>query len=84
MNRPVTFDEATARLLLLARQNGGTVTAAQVEADERLSRDRDLTSAAARALEGSTNIFSFEQADDVRSWFPFAGLIIGQLHADDI
>jgi hypothetical protein len=83
MDRPVTFDEATGRLLLLARENGGTVTAAQVEADERLSSDQDLTSAAARALEGSTNIFSFE-ADDVRSWFPFAGLIVGQLHADDI
>jgi hypothetical protein len=37
----MTFDEATRTLLLLARQNGGTVTAAQVEADERLSGDHD-------------------------------------------
>lgn len=65
MDRPVTFDEATGRLLLLARENSGTVTAAQIEADERLSSDHDLTSAAARALEGSTNIFSFEATTSV-------------------
>ena len=80
----MTFNEATARLLLLAKQNGGRVTAAQVEADERLSSDESLTSAAARALDGSTNIFSFEEADDGRTWFPFSGLVVGQLHADEI
>ena len=80
----MTFDEATARLLLLAKQHGGRVTAAQVESDERLSIDQNLTSAAARALEGSTNIFSFEEADDGRTWFPFSGLVVGQLHADEI
>jgi hypothetical protein len=37
----MTFDEATRSLLLLARQNGGTVAAAQVEADEPLSGDHD-------------------------------------------
>ena len=80
----MTFDEATTRLVQLAKQGGGRVTAAQVESDERLSSDHSLTSAAARALEGSTNVFSFEEADDGRAWFPFSGLIIGQLHADDI
>jgi len=79
-----TFDEATSRLLLLAKQNGGRVTAAQVESDEHLSADHSLTSAAARALEGSTNVFSFEETDDGRAWFPFSGLIVGQLHADDV
>jgi hypothetical protein len=78
-----TYDEVTARLLALAEQGGGTVTAAQVEADELLSRDQNLTSAAARALAGSTNIFSFEETDD-RTWFPFSGLVIGQLHADNV
>jgi hypothetical protein len=81
--RPATFDELTARLLSLARESGGKVTAAQVEADERLSSDQMLTSAAARALAGSTNIFSFDEADD-RAWFPFSGLIVGQLRAEDV
>lgn len=80
----MTFDEATARLLLLAKQHGGRVTAAQVESDEHLAANQSLTSAAARALEGSTNIFSFEEAAAGRTWFPFSGLIVGQLHADDI
>jgi hypothetical protein len=79
----VTYDEVTGRLLALAAQNGGKVTAAQVERDERLSLDPTLTTAAALALAGSTNIFSFDEPDD-RAWFPFSGLIVGQLHADDI
>ena len=81
--RPVTFEEVTARLLLLARQSGGRVTAAQVEGDERLSSDQTLTSAAALALAGSTNVFSFDEADN-REWFPFSGLIVNQLRAGDI
>jgi hypothetical protein len=83
-SQAMTFDQATARLLQLAKQNGGRVTAAQVEADERLSVDQNLTSAAARALAGGTNIFSFDEPNDGRAWFPFSGLVIGQLHADDI
>lgn len=79
----LTYDAVTARLLSLAHQNGGKLTAAMVERDERLSRDQTLTSAAARALEGSTNIFSFDEPDE-REWFPFSGLIVGQLHADDV
>jgi hypothetical protein len=82
--RPVSFEEATTRLLLLARESGGTVTAAQVEGDARLSSDQTLTSAAARALAGSTNVFSFENADDDPAWFPFSGLVVGHLHADDV
>ena len=82
-NRPATIDELTARLLSLARESGGTVTAAQVEGDERLSSDQMLTSAAARALAGSTNVFSFDE-EDGRDWFPFSGLIVGHLHADDV
>jgi hypothetical protein len=81
--RPVTFEEVTARLLLLAQQSGGRVTAAQVEHDDRLSSDQSLTSAAALALAGSTNVFSFDETDD-REWFPFSGLIVNQLHAEDV
>ena len=83
-DQPVSFEEVTARLLSLARQSGGTVTAAQVEDDERLSRDENLTSAAARALASSTNIFSFDEPDDGRNWFPFSGLTVGNLRADDV
>ncbi len=81
---PLTFDEVTARLLLVAKQNGGKVTFAQVEHDERLASDQMLTSAAARALAGGTNVFSFEEADDGRTWFPFSGLVIGQLQANKV
>jgi hypothetical protein len=81
--RPVTFEEVTARLLLLAQQSGGRVTAAQVEGDERLASDHTLTSAAALALAGSTNVFSFDEGDD-HEWFPFSGLIVNQLRAEDV
>ncbi len=74
----MTFEEVTERLIDLARERGGTVTAADAEADELLSGDRDLTSAAARALAGSTNVFSFDEDDD-REWFPYSGLTFSTL-----
>jgi hypothetical protein len=76
----MTFEDATARLIELARQNGGTVTAAQVEADEELSSDQPTVSAAARALGGGTNVFSYEE-DDSHTWFPFSGLMFTELKA---
>ena len=82
-SQPPTFDELTTRLLTLAQESGGTVTAAQVESDERLASDQLLTSAAARALAGSTNVFSFEE-EDGREWFPFSGLTVGQVRAEDV
>ncbi len=75
----MTYEEATRRLVELARQNGGKVTAAQVEADEDLSSDQATVSAAARALGGGTNVFSYEEEDDERDWFPFAGLVFSEL-----
>jgi hypothetical protein len=74
----MSYDEVAARLVKLAKANGGTVTAAQVEADERLSRDRDLVSAAARALGSGTNVFSAEE-DDGREWFPYSSLTFSEL-----
>jgi hypothetical protein len=74
----LTYEEATARLVGLARENGGTVTAAQVEADEHLSAERELVSAAARALAGGTNVFS-SQAGDAGSWFPYSSLTFSGL-----
>ena len=76
----MTYEEATRRLVELARRNGGKVTAAQVEADEDLSSDQATVSAAARALGGGTNVFSYDE-DDGRDWFPFAGLVFSELGA---
>lgn len=76
----MTFEQATARLVELARLNDGTVTAAHVEADPDLAADRSTASAAARALNGSTNVFSFEEGDE-REWFPFSGLTFSELRS---
>lgn len=76
--RGMSYDAATSRLIALAKANGGTVTAAQVEADEQLSSERDLVSAAARALDGSTNVFSSIEDDD-REWFPYSSLTFSEL-----
>jgi len=76
---PVTFDQATTRLVALARANGGTVTAQQVEGDEELASDRDLVSAAARALAGGTNVFAVEAEDNGREWFPYSALTFSEL-----
>jgi hypothetical protein len=72
----MTFDETTARLVALARANGGYLTAAQVEADEVLAADRATTSAAAHALAGSTNVFGTSRND---GWFPYAELHFSEL-----
>ena len=79
----MTLDDARSRLVALASENGGTVTAAQVEADEFLAGDPAVVSAAARSLAGSTNVFSFDDEDDGREWFPYGGIIF-QLQAADV
>ncbi len=66
----VTVDQATSRLLALARANGGTLTAALVESDAELAEDPSLVSAAAHALAGSTNAFG--TSEDVAGWFPYS------------
>jgi hypothetical protein len=76
----MTYEEATRRLVDLARESGGKLTAAQVEEDLDLSSDQATVSAAARALGGGTNVFSYEE-DDGREWFPFAGLVFSELAA---
>jgi hypothetical protein len=65
----VSFDEAKARLIAIARQNGGVVTSDAAERDEILSTDRSLTSAAAHALASATNVFGSPR--DI-GWFPYA------------
>jgi hypothetical protein len=74
----VTYEEALARIVALARANGGTVTAAQIEADEHLSSERELASAVGRALGGGTNVFSADEPDG-REWFPYSSLTFSEL-----
>jgi hypothetical protein len=80
----MTYEDATRRLVELARANGGRVTAAQVEADEELSSDHATVSAAARALGGGTNVFSYDEEDDDRDWFPFSGLVFSELTSQHV
>ena len=74
----MTYEQVVNRLIQLARSNGGVVTATQVEADDELNDERDLASAAARALAGGTNVFSSDEADG-RTWFPYSSLLFSEL-----
>jgi len=54
----MTYDQIAGRLIALARANGGVLTADQAEQDPMLaSANPAVVAAAARALDGSTNIF---------------------------
>jgi len=64
----MTYDEAKARLIAFARQRGGVITAAEVEADSEFAADRVTTRAAAHALAGSTNVFGVSSD---AGWFPY-------------
>ena len=74
----MSYEQVVSRLIQLARSNGGVVSSSQVEADEELDRNRDLVSAAARALAGGTNVFSSEEPDG-RVWFPYSSLLFSDL-----
>lgn len=76
----MTYEDAVRRLVELARENGGTVTAAQAEADPELAANEEIASAAARALGGSTNVFSSDEPDG-RTWFPFSSLLFSEITA---
>jgi hypothetical protein len=69
----LAYDEAVERLVMLARASGSGLSAAWVEADATLSSERELVSAAARALAGGTNVFS-SCDNDGREWFPYSSL----------
>jgi hypothetical protein len=72
----VTFEEATERLVAMARRNGGSVTAGDVEADDELAADQETVSAAAHALVGSTNVFGSAAGS---GWFPYT-----EIHFTDL
>ena len=69
----MTVDEATERLLALLEANGGSVSAALVEADPELARNQEIVSAVAHALATEPNIVTGQEADG-RAWFPFSVL----------
>ncbi|MGH3002699.1 MAG: hypothetical protein ACRDM1_08590 [Gaiellaceae bacterium] len=70
----MTFDEATQRLVETARRNGGVLTPELVEGDPEFAAEPRITSAAARALDGSTNVFGNPRTTDDAGWFPFERL----------
>ena len=72
----MTFEEATERLVAMARRKGGLLTAGDVEADHELAADQETVSAAAHALAGSTNVFG-SAADS--GWFPYT-----EIHFTDL
>ena len=73
----LTFEQTVDRLVWLAGEHGGTVSRAQVEADDALSRDRALTSAAAHSLVGGTNVMATSSGG---GWFPYEWLTFGSVH----
>src|SRR3954451_8955081 len=76
----MTYEDAISRLIEMAKESGGTVTAAQVEADPVLAEDELTVSAAARALGVCTNVFSSDEPDG-RAWFPFSSLLFTEIQA---
>jgi hypothetical protein len=70
----MTYDQITQRLVSLAQANGGVLTAEHVERDPELaSEDPVLVSAAARGLDGTTNVFGSPRSSE-GGWFPFEEL----------
>ena len=72
----MTFDQAKTRLIELARAGDGVVTISAVEQDADLSANRDIVSAAAHALAGSTNVFA---SPSDAGWFPYSEIRISDL-----
>jgi hypothetical protein len=64
-------EQAVTRLLALLDANGGTLTAAVVEADSELAQDRVATTAAAHMLATESEIITGEETD-ARKWFPYS------------
>lgn len=71
--QPLTLERTLMRLVALAVARGGTLAAGDVEQDEQLTRDRSLTSAAARMLAGGAAARGEAAAS---GWFPFNRLTL--------
>jgi hypothetical protein len=68
------MEDATRRLLELLDAKGGSLSAADVEADPELAEDQATVSAAAHALATESDIYPSEETGD-RKWFPFSFLM---------
>jgi hypothetical protein len=66
--QPLSFERTLMRLVALAASRDGTLDAGNVESDEQLSHNRQLTNAAARMLAGGVGVRAEADAD---GWFPF-------------
>jgi hypothetical protein len=62
---------ASRRLRELLEAKGGSLTAADVEADSELAQDHATVSAAAHALATESDITTGEETD-AREWFPYS------------
>lgn len=67
----MTFEEATARLIEIARGDQGILTAQAVEGDSELADEKLIVSAGAHALAGTTNVFATSGGS---GWFPYLEL----------
>jgi len=63
--------QAVTRLLALLDADGGTLTAAVVEADSELAQDPAAATAAAHLLATESEIITGEETD-ARKWFPYS------------
>ncbi len=67
----MTVEQATRRLLELARAEGGYLAAAMVESDSSMSANQDVVSAAAHQLASDPAVIVGEKTDG-RAWFPYS------------
>ncbi len=74
------MDEATRRLLALAREGGGHLTAAAVENDPWCASNQEVVSAATHALATESSVIVAEDSD-TRAWFPYSFMILGDSSA---
>jgi hypothetical protein len=71
----ITMEQATQRLLDLLDQQHGYLTIDQIEDDEMFAENREIVSAAARALVTDPEVLGGEETDAVEHWFPYSFLM---------
>jgi hypothetical protein len=70
----MTVEQARERLLALIEEHDGYVAVAIIEADKGLAANREVASAAARALATEPDITLGEETDQGPHWFPYTYL----------
>ena len=71
----LTMEQATQRLLDLLARHDGYLSIEQIEDDETLAENRDVVSAAARALMTDPGIDGGEETHRHEHWFPYSFLM---------